>query len=176
MPADARTILETARLVLRRLEEDDAPFMLALLNDEAFIRFIGDRKVRTEAEARTYIRTGAMASYEQHGHGLYLVASKEHGAPIGTCGILKRDALPDPDLGFAFLAGHRALGYGREAASATLEHARRVLGISRMAAIVSPENVPSLRLLRGLGFTFERMVRMAEEEPEIFYLARDLPD
>ncbi|HEU4827930.1 MAG TPA: GNAT family N-acetyltransferase [Gemmatimonadales bacterium] len=169
-------ILETPRLTLRQLDEADAPFMLALLNDEAFIRFIGDRKVRTETEARAYIRSGAMASYEQHGHGLYLVASKELGEPIGTCGVLKRDALPDPDLGFAFLAGHRARGYGREAASAMLAYARRTLGMSRMAAIVSPENEPSLRLLRGLGFTFERMVRMADDEPEIFYLACELPD
>ena len=173
MAADS-TVLVTPRLLLRRLTEDDAPFMLALLNDAAFLRFIGDRHVRTEDEARAYIRTGAIASYEANGYGLYLVESKEHGTPIGLCGVLRRDALPDPDLGFAFSAEHRSRGYGKEAATATLDYARRTLGLPRIAAIVSPENEISLRLLRGLGFAFERMVRMAEDEPEIFYLAREL--
>ena len=148
--------------------------MLALLNDEAFLRFIGDRNVRTEDEARAYIRNGAMASYEANGYGLYLVESRKHGAPIGLCGVLKREVLPDPDLGFAFSAEHRSRGYGREAAAATLEYARRTLGFQRIAAIVSPGNEASLRLLHALGFAFERMVRMTEEEPEIFYLAREL--
>lgn len=167
-------ILETQRLSLRRLSEDDAPFMLALLNDEAFIRFIGDRKVRTIDEARAYIRNGAIASYETHGFGLYLVQSKELGAPIGLCGVLKRDSLPDPDLGFAFTAEHRSRGYGREAAVATLAYARHELGIGRIGAIVSPDNAASRRLLQGLGFTYERMVRMADDEPEILYLTREL--
>ncbi len=167
-------VVETPRLALRRLTEDDAPFMLALLNDAAFLRYIGDRNVRTEDEARAYIRTGAMASYAQHGHGLYLVTSKETGEPIGTCGILRRETLPDPDLGFAFAPEHRAKGYGREAAAAVLEYARNSLGMTRMAAIVSPDNEPSLRALTRLGFAFERMVRMKEDEPEILYLACEL--
>jgi RimJ/RimL family protein N-acetyltransferase len=175
MAADS-TILETPRLLLRRLSEDDAPFMLAILNDEAFLRFIGDRNVRTEDEARAYIRNGALASYEANAYGLYLVESKEHGAPVGLCGVLRRDILPDPDLGFAFRAEHRSRGYGKEAAAATLEYARHTLGFPRIAAIVSPENAASLRLLHGLGFAFERMVRMTEGEPEILYLVRELND
>ena len=168
---DDRLVLETPRLTIRRLDEDDAPFMHALLNDAAFIRFIGDRNVRTHEEARAYIRSGPMTSYEQHGHGLYLVAAKESGEPIGTCGILRREMLPDPDLGFAFAADHRGKGYGKEAASAVLEYARSSLGMSRIAAIVSPDNEPSLRALGSLGFAFERMVRMKDDEPEIYYLA-----
>lgn len=172
--SDDRLILETQRLTIRKLDEDDAPFMLALLNDEAFIRFIGDRNVRTEEEARAYIRTGAMASYAEHGHGLYLVESRQLRAAIGTCGILRRETLPDPDLGFAFAAEHRGKGYGGEAASAVLRYAKDSLGISRIAAIVSPANEPSLRLLDHLGFVFQKMVRMTEDEPEILYLAREL--
>lgn len=170
----ADMVLETPRLILRRLAEDDGPFMLGLLNDAAFLRYIGDRNVRTGEDARAYIRNGAMASYEQHGHGLYLVVTKEHGEPVGTCGILRRETLPDPDLGFAFAEAHRGKGYGREAAAAVLEHAKASLGMTRVAAIVSPDNAPSLRALELLGFAFERMVRMADGEPEILYLARDL--
>lgn len=162
--------METPRLELRRLDEDDAPFMLALLNDAAFLRFIGDRNVRTDDDARDYIRTGPMASYEQHGHGLYLVVAKEDRKPVGICGILRREALPDPDLGFAFTAEHRGNGYGTEAAAAVLAYARDALGMTRMAAIVSPDNEPSLRALARLGFAFERKVRMKEDEPEILYL------
>jgi RimJ/RimL family protein N-acetyltransferase len=163
--------VETPRLELRRLDEEDAPFMLALLNDEAFLRYIGDRNVRTDDDARAYIRTGPMASYEQHGHGLYLVVAKADRRPVGTCGILRRETLPDPDLGFAFAAEHRGKGYGQEAAAAVLAYARKSLGMTRMAAIVSPDNQPSLRALAKLGFAFERMVRMKEDEPEILYLA-----
>jgi RimJ/RimL family protein N-acetyltransferase len=165
-------VLETERLVLRRLTTDDAPFVLELLNDPAFLRYIGDKGVRTHADACRYIETGPMASYERHGFGLLRVELKDGGEPIGMCGLLKRDYLADVDIGFALLPAHRSKGYTLEAASAVLAHATGALGLERVLAITSPDNVASVGLLERLGFRFERMARPAESEPAVKVFAR----
>lgn len=170
MPDDARTpgfALRTTRLQLRPLAEDDAPFIVALLNEPSFLRYIGDRKVRTLEEAGAYVRNGPQASYTQHGFGLLLVVRREDEAPIGMCGLLKRDALDDADLGFAFLPAAWGKGYASEAATAVLEHGREALGLRRVAAIVQPDNDASLRVLARLGFVFERMLRMPGADTDI---------
>ena len=160
-------VLETDRLVLRRLTTEDAPFILELLNDAAFIRYIGDKGVRTLDDARNYIVNGPMASYEQFGFGLYAAELKQTRVPIGICGILKRDTLPDPDIGFAFLSEYRNHGYAFEAAVATMKFARETLGLEQVLAITTPDNVASERLLNKLGLKFERMIRLANDAPEI---------
>ncbi len=167
------SVIETERLVLRRLTLHDAPFILELLNDPAFLLYIGDKGVRTQADACRYIETGPMASYDRHGFGLLRVELKDSGEPIGMCGLLKRDYLPDVDVGFALLPAHRAKGYTLEAASAVLAHARDALGLERVLAITSPDNVASIGLLERLGFRFERMARPAENEPEVKVFTRD---
>ncbi|MBA2627296.1 MAG: GNAT family N-acetyltransferase [Gemmatimonadales bacterium] len=145
--------------------------MLALLNDAGFLEHIGDRGVRTIDEARDYIASGAVASYERHGFGLYLVTLPSDGSgggtAIGLCGLVKRDTLDDADLGFAFLPDWRRQGYAREAASAVVAYSRGVLRLPRLAAIVAPRNHASLRLLADLGFRYERRVRMAPDVEEI---------
>jgi RimJ/RimL family protein N-acetyltransferase len=165
-------VLETERLVLRRLTTDDAPFIHELLNDPAFLRHIGDKGVRCEADACRYIETGPMASYERHGFGLLRVELKDGGEPIGMCGLLKRDYLPDVDIGFALLPRHRSKGYAFEAASALLSDARDTLGLKKVLAITSPDNVDSIRLLEGLDFRFERMARPAENAAEVKVFSR----
>ena len=150
-------VIETERLLLRRQAATDAPFLLELMNDPDWIRYIGDRGVRTLEEARAYIRDGAVAMYEQHGFGLYLVETKTDGVPVGICGLLRRDDLDDVDLGFALARAHRGRGYAREAAEATLAYARDVVGLRRVAALVAPGNTASIRLLHDLGFTFDRV-------------------
>jgi RimJ/RimL family protein N-acetyltransferase len=151
-------LIETERLALRCLTLEDAPFIRALVNDPDWIRYIGDRKVRTDDDARRYIVDGPMKMYERHGFGLWLVRSRDDAAPMGLCGLVKRDRLEDVDLGFAFLPAFRARGYAFEAASAVLHHARSVLGVGRILAIVTPENAASQRLLRRLGFGYESTI------------------
>ena len=159
MSNGARIILTTERLMVRELSADhDAGFILELLNDPSFIRNIGDRKVRTLDDARAYIVKGPVASYEQHGFGLWAVELRT-GTPIGMCGLLKRDVLEDVDVGFAYLPAYQSKGYGFEAARAVLAYARDVLQIRRVIAIVNADNTPSARLLEKLGLTFERMVQ-----------------
>ena len=148
------------------VEDDDAPFILELLNDPSFIRNIGDRGVRTLDGARAYIRQGPLASYERFGFGLWLVELKD-GAPIGMCGLLKRDVLEDVDIGFAYLPAYQAKGYGFEGARAVLDHGRDVLRLQRIVAIVNNDNAPSARLLEKLGMKFERMVQPFPDEPPL---------
>jgi len=168
------TVVETERLTLRRLEIGDAAFILGLLNDPSFLRFIGDKGVRTLDDAREYISSGPIASYERFGFGLYLTARKDDDVPIGICGLLKRDSLMDVDVGFAFLPRFWSKGYALEAASAVMAHGRNVLGLTRIVAITSPANEASIRLLEKLGMRFESMVRLSADSPEILLFASDV--
>lgn len=161
------TVLETERLTLREITTNDAAFLLGLLNEPSFIQNIGDKKVRTVDDARLYALNGPIASYKQHGFGLYLVALKETGQPIGICGLVKRDALPDADIGYAFLPAYWRKGYALEATAATKQYALTVLGHQELLAIVNAENASSIRVLEKIGFKFKRMVRMTPDAPEI---------
>jgi RimJ/RimL family protein N-acetyltransferase len=156
--------LESERLLLRPLTEDDDAFIMTLLNDSSFVRFIGDRGVRTLEDARAYIRKGPLASYQRFGFGLLLVALRETRTPIGICGLLKRETLDDVDVGFALLPDYCRKGYGFEAAAAVLADGRHSLGLRRIVAITDPGNVASIRLLEKLGLAFERLVRMPGED------------
>ncbi len=160
------TAFDTPRLRLRRLGLEDAPFILELVNDPDWLRFIGDRGIHDLDAARRYIVDGPQAMQARHGFSLYCVTSKEDGAPLGMCGLIKRDNLEDVDLGFAFLNACRGRGYAREAAAGTLEHAR-ALGLRRIAAITDPENARSIHLLEGLGFRFQESRVFKPEEPPL---------
>ena len=160
-------VLETERLILRRFSNDDAAFILQLLNEPSFLQNIGDKGVRTIADALEYIRTGPLASYERFGFGLYLVELKSTGERIGICGLIKRESLPDVDVGFAFLPSFWSKGYAFEAASAVVSYGGDVLKICRIVAITSPNNNASIKVLEKLGLRFERTIRLSEDEPEI---------
>lgn len=159
--------IDTARLALTELTEADAEFIRGLLNEPSFLRYIGDRGVRTVEDARRYIQDGPAAMYAKYGYGLLRVGLGGSGTPIGICGVLKRDALPEPDLGFSLLPAYWSLGYAFEAADAVMRDARERLHLGRILAITSPDNEPSIRLLGKLGFRFERMMRLAEDAGEV---------
>lgn len=159
--------VSTPRLTLRELTPADAPFIRVLLNDPDFIRFVADRGVRTEDDAVRYIELGPRAMYARHGMGLMLVALREEDVPVGICGLLRRDGLDAPDLGFAFLPEYRGKGYAAEAAAATLAWGRDALGLGRVLAITSLDNDASGRLLEKLGFRFERVVTLPGDAEEL---------
>lgn len=167
------TVLETESLRLRRLTESDAPFILGLVNDPAWLRFIGDRGIRSLDDARDYILQGPVASYEKFGFGLWLVELRHGAAPIGICGLIQRDTLPDVDLGFAFLPDFRGRGHAVEAGRATLDYGRSTLGLKRIAAVTSPDNAGSIRTLGKLGLRFERMIRLTPDAPELQLFASE---
>jgi len=169
-------MIETERLNLRRLRLDDASFILGLLNQPSWLRFIGDKGVHNLDDARHYLEQGPMASYQRHGFGLYLSTLKPGATPIGLCGLIKRDSLPDVDIGFAFLPEFCGQGYAFEAASAVLHHARHGFALRRVLAITSPDNLHSIRLLEKLGLHFEGMLNLTDGSAPVRLFGIDFPD
>lgn len=159
--------LETERLFLRRVTLDDAGLMLAIWNDPAFVRNVGDRGIRTTEQAREAMQAGALKLYADYGYGPYSMVLKSDGPQIGICGLFRRDNLEDPDIGFAVLPDFCGRGYAGEAAFAVLKHARDDLGIQKLTAIVSPGNAPSIGLIEKLGLVFERMITMPGDDEAI---------
>ena len=166
-------ILDTARLRLRTLTLDDAAIYLQVLNTPLFIRWIGDRQIRTEAQAREALAVGPLSMQSMRGFSLYLVERKSDGAAIGMCGLIKRDTLDDIDLGYAYLPEYAGQGYASEAAAGVLLHAKS-LGLTRVVAITSPGNAASDAVLRRVGMRFEKIVKLTPEDTGTQLFAVDL--
>ena len=145
-------ILKTSRLTLSKFTHDDADFILQLVNSPDWLRFIGDRNVKNIQDAIRYIEAGPLKSYEAHGFGLSKVSLTSSGAPVGMCGLLSRDYLDFPDIGFAFLPQYFGMGYGYEIASGTIYHYRNAKTITSLCAITVPHNDASIALLKKLDF------------------------
>ncbi len=165
------TILETQRLSLRRLNLDDAAFILELVNEPAWLEFIGDKNVHSLDDARKYTLNGPMDMYERLGFGLYLVELKQ-GSAIGICGLIKRGGLDDVDIGFALLSRFSGQGYALEAAQAVMNYGKNVLQLDRIVAITKPANEKSIRLLAKLGLHFEKKIKLGpapikDDAPEV---------
>jgi RimJ/RimL family protein N-acetyltransferase len=159
-------VTETSRLVLRLVEETDAGFIMKLLNEPGWLQYIGDKGIRTIDDAKGYIMNGPRAMYEREGFGLYLTERKEDHAPIGLCGLIKREGLEDVDIGFAFLSDHQSQGYAYEAARATLDLAKDI-GIKRVVAITTKDNESSSKLLEKLDMQLEGYVTLPNETEEL---------
>jgi RimJ/RimL family protein N-acetyltransferase len=164
------TVLRTARLALRPFTLDDAPFIVELLSTEGWLRFIGDRGVRSVEDAQRYLRDGPIAMQAARGHSLWAVQRRADGVLLGMCGLIKRDALPDVDIGWALLPEHEGCGYAREAARAVLDFGFERLGLPRVVAIMDGDNARSARLAEALGMRFEGEKQLAGwDEPSAIY-------
>jgi ribosomal-protein-alanine N-acetyltransferase len=153
------------------MTEADAPFLLELLNERGFIENIADRGVRTLEQARDYIRERVVGSYRAHGFGMWLASLISSGEPVGIAGLVKRDGLDHPDIGYAFVERAWGRGYAQEAAGAVLGYARGALGIGKLAAITTPENRASMAVLEKIGLKFEGMISLPGVEGESAYFS-----
>lgn len=160
-------IISTSRLELLEICEEDAPFILELLNTPSWLKFIGDRNLHTTDNAKKYILSRLIPSYKIFGFGFYLTKLKENNTSIGICGIVKRDFLEHVDIGFAFLPQYEGKGYGYESASAVMEYAKTTLGITTIAGITNSNNKSSIALLEKLGLQFQKMILLPNETEEI---------
>ena len=167
-------LIQTDRLSLRQFDLNDAEFILALLNEPSFIQNIGDRNVRTRTDAEKYLENGPMTSYAKNGFGLLAVTLTETRETISMCGLIKRDALEDVDIGYAFLPKFWSQGYAIESAQGVMKFAKEVLGLKRIVAIVDPANAGSVRVLEKLGLTFEKIMRLSEDDIELKLFAVNL--
>jgi [ribosomal protein S5]-alanine N-acetyltransferase len=159
-PSLERAVVETTRLVLRPFMLDDAAFIVELLNSPGWQRWIGDRKVHTIDDAQIYLRNGPIKQQAEYGYALWAVDRRADGTTVGMCGLVRREGLPDADIGYALLPQHERQGYAREAAQATLDFAFRTADLARVLAITDPANAASSRLLESIGLRFERTVQL----------------
>jgi [ribosomal protein S5]-alanine N-acetyltransferase len=150
---NTETIFESSRLRLRLFDTSDSPFILELLNSPGWLQFIGDRNIRTLDDACTYLMDGPISSYTKHGFGLWIVLLKDKNIPIGMCGLLKRDSLSHPDIGFAFLPQYMGRGFATESIQATLKVAVDRFKLASLNAITTPDNVVSKKVLARAGFS-----------------------
>ena len=159
--------INTDRLTLRQFNFSDTEFIVQLLNNPSFIQNIGDRGVRTIADAEKYLENGPISSYERNGFGLLAVTLTDTGQIIGMCGLIKRPTLEDVDIGYAFLPEFWSKGYAFESVQTVMSHAKEVIGLKRVVAIVDPANARSIRLLEKIGMTFEKMVKLSEDDIDL---------
>ncbi len=167
-------VAETERLLISKFSLDDAPFFLKLVNTPNWIKYIGDRNLKTVEDAENYLTNGTLKSYKEHGFGFYKLQEKQQHKTIGTCGLIKREQLNDVDLGFAFLPGFEGKGFGYEASKAVLKLAKEEFGLKKLAAITLPTNTNSKKLLKKLGFTYEKRVKPFEDDEELLLFAKQL--
>lgn len=167
--------LGTARLSLAPFGHADAAFIVALLNSPGWLQFIGDRHVRSTEDAIAYLDNGPLKSYQQHGFGLMRVSLQDSGEPIGMCGLLKREELDTPDIGFAFFSRFEGQGFAHEAATAVIQHARDVLGLAELSAVVQSNNTRSVTLLQKLGFRFEKPILFGPKREALDLYRMSLP-
>lgn len=168
------TIVETERLIVRKIDQADAEFMLTLLNQPSFIQFIGDRCVRTVDQAKQYIIDRVLKSYDDFGFGPYAITSKENQRTVGLNGLIKRETLDDVDIGFAFLTEFCGHGYALESSLAILKYARNELKLEKVVAIARKDNDSSLKLIKRLKMEEKGMIRLKEDEPELCYFSLNL--
>lgn len=152
----SKYFLHSERLSFRKFGLNDADFIIELLNSPGWLQYIGDRKVRNQEQAIQYLEQGPLKSYKENDYGLWLVVLKEIEKPIGMCGLLKRDYLDHPDIGFALLPAFAGKGYGKEMAGAVLHYAEEQLKIRSICAITLAENSASIRVLEHLGMRYEK--------------------
>lgn len=167
------TISETQRIEVREFSSADAAFIVELLNTPSWLRYIGDRNVKSPADALAYLEKGPMKSYKVHGFGLYCVVLKDGNIPIGMCGLIKRDTLEDVDIGFAFLPQYEGKGYAMESTISVLEQAKK-LDLKRVVAITLPDNERSIRLLKNVNMNFEKMIQFPDDKEELMLFSIDL--
>ena len=167
--------IKTERLILSEFSLDDAPFIIEMLNDPAWLQFIGDRGIKTLEDAQDYIVNKLQKGFKEQGFGMLIVKLKDSQIPIGTCGLLKREYLDDMDIGFAFLPAFRGKGYAFEAASATIAWGKENLGMKRVLAFTDANNAASIMLIKKLSLKFERLLTdFPDDDAEIQLYRRDL--
>ena len=167
-------IAETKRLLISKVDINDAAFFLELMNTPQWLKYIGDRNIGSLEDAKNYIKKSHLVSYKTLGYGFYKLILKDNNKTIGTCGLVKRDNLDFPDIGFAMLPKYQGQGFGLEASSEILQLAKERFNINTVYAITLPTNKNSIKLIEKLGLDFEKKVKPFDDDEELLLFAKDL--
>lgn len=164
----------TTRLVLDFFTTADGSNLYKLMNSPGWLRFIGDRNIDSEETAVRYLLDRIGPSFEKYGFGLLRVSHRSTGEFIGMCGILQRNNLPAPDLGFALLPEYEGMGYMREATSLVMDLAKNEWNLKSCYAMTDPVNVKAQRLLDRLKFVYDPHVTATHAQEGLYYYVKDL--
>lgn len=159
---DMKEILQTEHLLLREFDTTDAKFIIEMVNDPDWIKYIVDKNIHTEEAAIEYIEV-LRGNYSEFGFGFYCMVDKASGKAIGLCGLIKRPYLELVDLGFSILKEYRKKGFTFEVSRAMMDYAHEELEIEQLAAITNVNNFASRKLLLKLGFKFDSVRNIGED-------------
>jgi RimJ/RimL family protein N-acetyltransferase len=161
--------MNTERLTIQPLVPNDQRFILELLNSAGWIQFIGDRHVHTVEEASAYVQ-----KIIENVHIRYWVVRLKAGdEPIGIITLIKREYLTHHDVGFAFLPRFTNKGFALEATSAVLSEVAKSPEHNHLYAITVPSNTRSVRLLKKIGFEFEKEIEVEKETLQLHGVSSD---
>lgn len=164
-------ILETERLILKLISKEEANFYFELFNDKDWIKFIGDKKLKSIDETEKYLKEAFIPLLCKNGLGFYTVYLKENKKPVGASSILKRDFSNLFDIGYGFLSRERGKGYATEATIRMIKYAKENLNQTKVMAYTKPNNENSQKLLKKLNFTFLGLKPVfTEKEDAVFEL------
>lgn len=160
---------ETERLIIRPISLDDKAFIFDLYNRPKFIQFIGDRQLKTIADAEDYIKNRFLPQFEKLGYGNYMVITKDKNEKIGAVGIFERDGLDVLDIGFSLLEEFEGKGYAYEAALMVKSIGMDEFGLKKISAITVKDNFSSQKLIEKLGLKFQKYVTLPNDDEELKY-------
>ena len=168
-------ITETQRLIISKVTLNDAPFFVELMNTPSWLKYIGDRHIKTVNDAENHLNNGILKSYQESGYGFYKVAQKiEPEKAIGIVGLVKRNELEHTDIGFGYLPEFEGKGFGYESSVAIMKLAKNRFKLDRVLAITNPENKSSIHLLEKLGLSFQKHIKPFDDNEELLLFAKDL--
>ncbi|GGH45214.1 GCN5 family acetyltransferase [Mangrovimonas yunxiaonensis] len=167
-------VAETPRLIISTFTTADAPFLISLLNTPSYLKYVGDKNIKTLTAAKNHIKERHLKSYKEHGFGFYKLQLKTTQETIGSCGLARRAELDHVDLGFAFLPEHEGHGYGHEASLKIMQLAKTQFNLKKLVAITLPTNQNSIKLITKLGFALEKKVKPFEDDEELLLFAKTL--
>ncbi len=168
-------ILQTERLLLRRMTLDDDDFILELLNSPKWIKHIGSRGVDTLEKARDYLESRVLPNYEALGFGFYIIERLDDHVRIGNCGLTHRNGMEHADIGYSLLQEYEGHGYAHEAAKAVLKYGFEVHKLDHIEAIVTRDNQRSLHLLRKLGMHYKKLIELPDDDEKLMLFGIDAP-
>jgi [ribosomal protein S5]-alanine N-acetyltransferase len=158
--------MKSDRLELKKLRISDAEFILTLLNTASWIKFIGERDVKSKEDAIAYIKkinSNPLTTY-------WVIKIKDGLKSIGLITLIQRAYLFHKDLGFALLPAYNGQNYAFESSQLLLQNLKSNSDDTIIQAVTLSNNDLSIKLLNRLGFKFENEIIFQKEILQIFTL------
>ncbi len=153
--AKSSAVIETERLVLRRLVTEDFDAVRLIHSDPEVMAIYGG--VFTEQGTRDFIQRN-LDRYAKDGVSFYAITLKGTGELIGCGGIIMQptDQGIEPEIGYQMRRDQQGRGYATEMAKACMKYAFETLGADHTISLIRPDNMPSRRVAEKNGLAVDR--------------------